>query len=267
MADAASVERKGSPSAALLRARALLRLGRPSEAWAQVAPLLEAGPGRPAWSIDDPEALHDIAGAAVVSGAVARGHDLYRLLVARASLLSDPRERTRALLEAGAAALARGPEFASEAELYLDEARRSSSPGFDAIVVAFSALSLDRAGQSELARAAALEVSDPWSLERLLDETARSAIARQTLSSATDEPERVTPAPEATENRERLALFLPSGELHAAIAVLVAVRDPKLAEIHWRAYLADPRAEKGPWAEHARHKLASRVSARPRREE
>jgi hypothetical protein len=241
-----------------------LRLGRPGDAWALIAPLLEARPGRPAWSIDDPEALHDVAGAAVVSGAVARGHELYRLLVARASLLSDPRERTRALLEAGAAALARGPDFSSEAELYLDEARRSSSPGFDAIVLAFNALALDRSGQTELARAAALEVSDPWSLERLLDDTARGAIARQTLSSATNEPARAASAPEPTEARKPLALFLPSGELHAAIAVLVAARDPKLAEIHFRAYLADKRAEKGPWAEHARQKLAS---ARPRREE
>jgi hypothetical protein len=267
LAEAASAERKGSPSAALLRARALLRLGRPGDAWSLMAPLLEVRPGRPTWSIDDPEALHDVAGAAVVSGAIARGHELYRLLVARASLLSDPRERTRALLEAGAAALARGPDFSSEAELYLDEARRSSSPGFDAIVLAFSALSLDRAGQTELARAAALEVSDPWSLERLLDGTARAAIARQTLSSATNEPLRSAPVAEPTETRRPLALFLPSGELHAAIAVLVAARDPKLAEIHFRAFLADPRAEKGPWAEHARRKLASRASARPRREE
>jgi hypothetical protein len=233
-----------------------------------MAPLLEPRPGRPVWSIDDPEALHDIAGAAVVSGDVARGHELYRLLVARASLLPDPRERTRALLEAGAAALARGPDYSSEAELYLDEARRSASPGFEAIAIAFSALALDRTGQAEHARALALEVSDPWSLERLLDESERAALNRQVLpGGAAPETALVAAEPKAAETTKPLAFFLPSGELHAAIAVLVAARDPKLAEIHLRAFLADPRAEKGPWAEHARQKLANRASARPKREE
>jgi hypothetical protein len=232
-----------------------------------MAPLLESRPGHPAWSVDDPEALHDVAGAAVVSGDVARGHELYRLLVARASLLSDPRERTRALLEAGAAALARGPDYSSEAELYLDEARRSASPGFDAIVLAFSALALDRTGQADHARALGLEASDPWALERLLGESERAAVARQVLpAGAAPETPRSPDAPPA-ETNQRLAFFLPSGELHAAIAVLVAARDPKLAEIHLRAFLADPRAAKGPWAEHARQKLASRSSVKVRREE
>jgi hypothetical protein len=266
LAEAAAAERRGSPSAELLRARALLRLGRAREAWALMAPLLENRPGHPAWSIDDPEALHDVAGSAVVSGDVARGHELYRLLVARGSLLSDPRERTRALLEAGAAALARGPEYSSEAELYLDEARRSTSPGFDAIVLAFSALALDRAGQGEHARALALEVSDPWSLERLLDADERAAVVRQVLPGGTG-AERAQAGPPSAEARRPLSFFLPSGELHAAIAVLVAARDPKLAEIHLRAFLADPRAEKGPWAEQARQKLAGPKVARPRREE
>jgi hypothetical protein len=266
LAEAAAAERRGSPSADLLRARALLRLGRPSEAWALVARLVEARPGKPAWSIDDPGALHDVAGAAVVSGAVARGHELYRLLVARASLLPGARERTRALLEAGAAALARGPEFSSEAEVYLDEARRSS-PGFDAVVLAFSALALDRAGHADLARARSLEVSDPWALERLLDDSARAAISRSSLPTEASEP---VPPPSAAAQKDDpkpLPLFLPSAELHAAIAVIVAPRDPKLAEIHLRAYLADPRAGKGPWAEHTRKKLMSRADARPRREE
>lgn len=238
-----------------------MSLGRARDAWAAIAPHLEGRPERPAWGIDDPEALHDVAGAAVLSGDVARGHELYRWLVARAALLSDSRERARALVEAGAAALARGAEFVSEAELYLDEARRASTPGVDALALAFQALALDRAGQPEHARALAREIADPWALERLLSERERAAVTSQIFGATEGAPVAPPPEPEG-----RPVFFLPSGELHAAIGVVMAGRDPKLAELHFRAFLADQRAGAGPWVEHAKKKLSLRSSARRREE-
>ncbi len=140
-----------------------------------MAPLLESRPGRPRVVRRRPRGAARRRGSC--RGERRRRSRTRALSLARRprELALDPRERTRALLEAGAAALARGPDYSSEAELYLDEARRSATPGFDAIVLAFSALALDRTGQADHARALGLEVSDPWSLERLLGESERAA--------------------------------------------------------------------------------------------
>ena len=130
-------------------------------------------------------------------------------------------------------ALALGPSFENEAQLYFDEARRVLAPGYRDLVLAFGVLALDRAGRSDHARALAQEVEDPWTLERF-----------------------VTAAPGAAA-RPRPRLALPSGELDAAIAASVASRDARLAEQKWRAFLADPRAAQGPWVEHARQRLSA----------
>ncbi|HEV8244649.1 MAG TPA: hypothetical protein VGP93_02685, partial [Polyangiaceae bacterium] len=105
---------------------------------------------------------------------------------------------------------------------------------------AFTALALDRAGHGEQGRAAAREATGPWELERAL--TADDQRPSETRS-----------------------FVFPSAELGAAIAMLAEGRDPKLAEAHWRAFLADPRASRGAWAAHAKQKLALPARA-PQRE-
>jgi hypothetical protein len=225
-----------SRAATVLRARALVRLGRGAEGWALVAPLLAAGkPGVAAnelLGVDDPIALRDLAAAAVSAGADVQAHELFRVIAARASLLPDARLRATVLLETAVLALARGPEFLGQAELYLDEARRHQVPGLRDLVQAFTALALDRAGRAEQSRAAAREASGPWTLER-----------------------RAESLPD---------LVLPSGELSAAIAVLAEGRDARVAESGWRTYLADARAGKGPWAAHAQSKLSPAARGRAR---
>ena len=214
----------------LLRARALVRLGRGSEAWTLLGPLL-GKPGEPAL-IEDPVALRDIAAAAVAAGDDGAAHDLFRVIAARANLLPDARLRAVVFLETGVLAMARGQGSLPEAELYFDEARRAQVPGLRDLIQAFTALALDRAGHGEQARAAARETGGPWELER------RAESLRD--------------------------LVLPSGELSAAIAILAEGRDQKLADSRWRAYLADARAARGPWAEHAQRKLSAPARGRAR---
>ena len=52
------------------------------------------------------------------------------------------------------------------------------------------------------------------------------------------------------------APMLADGELHAAIAISAAERDPELARLHLRAYLEGP-GQKGPWTGWARARLAA----------
>src|SRR5688572_14895853 len=89
----------------LLEGRALLRLGRPAEAWQRLAPLVLAS----APALDDASSLHDVARAALLSGALDDAQRLYRLLMPRSVVLGSAQLRRTATIEAASLALARGP--------------------------------------------------------------------------------------------------------------------------------------------------------------
>jgi hypothetical protein len=224
----------------LLEGRALLRLGRANEAWQRLSPLvLASAPG-----LDDASSLHDVARAALLSGVLDDAQRLYRLLMPRSVVLGSEQLRRTATIEAAGLALARGPAELEEALGYLSEARSSPAAGDRDLVLALLALSLDRAGRHEQARAVAREASGPYNLESLLSPAERARVA------APEQP--VTAGSVAVLVRGRP--LLPDGELHAAIAMLAEGRDPALRKAHLVAFLASAGG-KGPWAEHARRAL------------
>ncbi len=232
----------------------------------------------PLGAIDDPEAPHDVAGAAVVSGDVARGHELYRLLVARASFALDPRERTRALLEAGrgcprawsrlferSRALPRRGSALCFAGLRLDRARLQRARPRSHRSGGSRARARPRGLGSFVARTPARRgrARDSWRVRSCLMGSAPEPSAHDALRDPRSEGRRSRGGEPMSRSRSscRAASFTPRSPCSSLRAIL------KLAEIHLRAFLADPRAEKGPWAEHARQKLANRASVRARREE
>ena len=224
----------------LLEGRALLRLGRAAEAWKRVAPLVVAS----APALDDAASLHDVARAALLSGELDDAQRLYRLLMPRSVVLGSERIRRTATIEAAGLALARGPADLEEALGYLSEARASPAAGDRDLVLGMLALTLDRAGRREQARAVAREASGPHDLENLLSPVERARVA----------------APEAPLAAAGAAVFgrgrplLPDGELHAVIATLAEGRDAALRRAHLVAFLASPRG-KGPFADSARRAL------------
>jgi hypothetical protein len=111
-------------------------------------------------------------------------------------------------------------------------------------VLGLLALSLDRAGRREQARAVAREASGPYQLETLLSPADRARVAAPELPVSENAP------PPLAEGRP----LLPEGELHAAIAMLAEGRDAGLRRAHLAAFLASAGG-KGPWAEHARRAL------------
>jgi tetratricopeptide (TPR) repeat protein len=231
-------------AAKLLEGRALFRLGRSAEAWAVLAPFAE----EKAPPLDDAPSLHDLARTALAAGALDAAERTYRLLVPRAGLLGSRQASRIALLEAASLALARGPSGVDEALGYLETARAMPLAGDRDLLLALTALALDRAGRAEQARAAAREAEGPWDLESELSQAERSRVAEAALSGT---PE--LGASPAGVVRGRIMLL--DGELHAAIALLAAGRDEALRRLHWRAFLAST-AGRGPWAEHARRALA-----------
>jgi tetratricopeptide (TPR) repeat protein len=231
----------------LLEGRALLRLGRRAEAWQRLAPLVVAS----APALDDAASLHDVARAALLSGALEDAQRLYRLLMPRSVVLGSERIRRTATIEAAALALARGPADLEEALGYLAEARASPAAGDLDLVLGLLALTLDRAGRREQARAVAREASGPYELEGLLSEAERARVAMGAEPGA-------EPAGGAIARGRPL---LPEGEIHGVLAALAEGRDPALRRAHLTAFLASP-AGKGPWAEHARRALEGGKGAR-----
>lgn len=232
----------------LLKGRALLRTGEIAEAHGLLRALVKDRPD----ALADPGALHDLALASLRLGRLGEALEEYRTLVPRAELLEDARERYRVFVEAGALAMALGPANLSEALGYLGEARRAGvPPGFADLTLGLLALALDRAGRPEQARALAREASGPWATERVLGES-------ETAERAGDEEPRT--AGKATAQRAQAALVpapvLVEGELDAVVAMLAERVDVRLARARWTAFL-DGSGGKGPWAEHARKKLAA----------
>lgn len=222
----------GKPGSVLLGARALLALGRPQDAHERFQALRGTWPA----ALEAPAALHDAARAALVTGHAAEAVAAYRALVPRAGLLEGARRRQTAYLEAALAVLADGPAALDEAIGYLGEARRrGGAPGIGPWVAGALALALDRQDRREQAAGVAAEAGGPWVLER-----ARGAAGT------------------------RAAPSLPAGELDAVIAVLAERDDRELALRRWQSFLEGPGAQ-GPFADHARRRLAALGARRPRR--
>jgi tetratricopeptide (TPR) repeat protein len=222
----------------LLEGRALLRLGQSAEAWQRLSPLVLAS--SPA--LDDAASLHDVARAALLSGALDDAQRLYRLLMPRSVVLGSEHIRRTATIEAASLALARGPGDLEEALGYLAEARASPAAGDRDLVLGLLALSLDRAGRREQARAVAREASGPFNLEGVLSPAERARVATPS------EPPASAPA------KPGRGPLLAEGEIHAVIAMLAEGRDAALRRAHLVAFLASPGG-KGPWADHARRAL------------
>jgi tetratricopeptide (TPR) repeat protein len=230
-------------AARLVEGRALFRLGRVAEAWALLAPFV-AEPDAP---LDDAPALFDVARTALAKGELDAAERAYRSLVPRASLLGSREAERVAVIEAASLALARGPNGLDEAVGYLETARAIPLAGDRDLILALTALALDRGGRSEQARAAARESEGPWDLESEMTQAERSRVAEAALNPTAE----LAPAPA---NLGRARIMLVDGELHAAIAMLAVGRDEALRRVHWRAFLASA-AGRGPWAEHARRAL------------
>jgi hypothetical protein len=244
LAKSAALTAATASAAALVEGRALFRLGRVTEAWARLAPFVaETAP-----PLDDAPALFDVARTALAAGALDAAERAYRLLVPRAGLLGSLQAERVAVIEAASLALARGPNGIDTALGYLETARAIPLAGDRDIILALTALALDRAGRGEQARAAAREAEGPWDLESELTPAERSRVAEAALSPSGE----LTPSP-AHVRPGRIMLL--DGELHAAIAMLAAGRDEALRKAHWRAFLAS-EAGRGPWAEHAKRALA-----------
>jgi hypothetical protein len=244
LARSAAAFEPNARAAKLVEGRALFRLGRVPEAWAVLAPFVD----EKAAPLDDAPSLFDVARTALAAGALAEAERAYRLLVPRAALLGSRQIERTAVIEAASLALARGPDGIDEALGYLETARSIPLAGDHDLVLALTALALDRAGRSEQARAAAREAEGPWDLESELSAAERSRVAEAALSPAGE----LTPSPAQVDPGR---VMLVDGELHAAIAELAAGRDEALRRAHLRAFLASS-AGRGPWAEHARRALA-----------
>ena len=138
----------------------------------------------------------------------------------RSVVLGSERIRRTATIEAAGLALARGPADLEEALGYLSEARASPAAGDRDLVLGMLALTLDRAGRREQARAVAREASGPYDLENLLSPVERARVAS---------PEAPLPAGGAAVFGRGRPL-LPDGELHAVIATLAEGRDAALRQ-------------------------------------
>ena len=106
----------------VLTGRAQLRLGQSAPAYEQFASAEAAQPQ----AFSDPKTLHDYARAASLAGKSESALRLYRLLVSRAALLSDARERAFCQIETAAHVLAHAANGSDEALGYLAQMRQQS---------------------------------------------------------------------------------------------------------------------------------------------
>lgn len=241
---------KGLPGQAaplVVQARVMVRKGD----WARADRLFARALAAKDPPFGDAGALRELALTTAIAGRRAEAIALYRKLIPRTDHRREPTFRRVVVLEAAGLLGASGPEGAREAEAYLSEARRGErAPGLDDLTSALLALSLDRRGDVEAARAVARELSGSWGLERFASQADHQRLERVTLDGA-----QAPAVPVAPVFRARSPLLL-DGELHAALSVVAAERDPRAMRVPLEAYLDGPGA-KGPWAAWAREKLAA----------
>lgn len=201
----------------VLRGRAALLLGKVEAA----RQFFERALTMDSAALRDPRALQDHAAALRDTGETGRAIEAYRLLLPRLDGIPGEEARTRARLDAALALMLEGPGGLEVAQTVVRDAAERGAPALRAVARAVLALVLDRAGAQAQAQAAASE--------------AKRAGAAWALMT--------TPAP----------LGWPVEAL-AVQAKLREVTEPSAAIATWEAYLA--RASRGPWAAHARARLA-----------
>ncbi len=215
----------------VLLARAELLLGDSKQAAEHFARALVLD-GR---ALDAPLVLLAAARADVLVGDAPGGLESYRKLVSRVPLLSDQRERQKALIEASILSQFVSKESYAEARAYAAEARREGALFFADQARAAMALALDRMGRSAEARAIAAETAGPRALAWLFESE---------------------PAPRGRADEVRPVL--PPGEDLAMVAILAQSVDRELAKESWTEYIeqAEARSSFPPHLlEHAKRRL------------
>jgi tetratricopeptide (TPR) repeat protein len=247
LADQARSLLPGDASPLVLGARALVRLGDFTRAYQRFSES-QTKQGQP---FTDAAALREFAVAAGRTGRTEQALALYRKLIPRSDFGHAPTFRRLVVLEAVSLFGAAGPAGLADAEVYLTEVRRGApAPGLEDLTAAFLALTYDRLGNFDQARVVIDEIGGPWGLERFLT-SAEAARVEESMLPGT--PNQATPpAPAFRSKRPSLA----EGELHAALAVVAAESDPKLARVHLQAFLDGP-GHKGPWGDWGRARLAA----------
>lgn len=225
IADEADRLLPGRASPHVLKGRAYLRLGRPAEA---LGALGEAK-RRDVRALDDAVALLTWARANARTGHIAEAAQAFRSALPRASALS-PQERALAAFEAGMAVMAQGSTTLDDAVAMFREARRDAQDGLQAAVVAALALSLDRGGQRDEARALLTEHGRFDAKAFLGDPRVVAALADAGV-------------PEEADALAGAALETEGGQA---------------SKTAWHRYL-DGAGGKGPWAQHARDRAGAGV--------
>jgi hypothetical protein len=196
--------------------------------------------------LQNPEALHDFALCAVQNGHLDQARAAYRRLVSRVSLMTQSERRLRVYLESSVLAMSAGAEGLKEAIGTLTEARRDHVPsGLSWLLTAALALALDRAGQTDRARALVAEIEGPGGLSRW-------------VRGRLDTPSQAHSVPSSA---ARAQVILPPGEFEALVGILAERYDPAEALSAWHEYQA--KVGSGPWFRHAQAKanaLAAKLS-------
>ena len=145
-AEAAQAIAGPRPAVRVLSGRALMRVEQSGSAYEQFA----QAEAEDAQAFVDPQALHDYARAASLSGKSAQALRLYRLLVSRVALLADAREAVFVQIEAAAHVLAWAPGSSGtdEALGYLAQARREAL-GLSVWLDGLRLLALQQSGRAE----------------------------------------------------------------------------------------------------------------------
>lgn len=211
------VPRRAAPW--VLKGRALLRLGQAPEALAA----LKEAKSRDERCLDDAVALLAWARANARSGNLEEAARAFRAALPRGPAL-PLHERGAAAFEAGMTLMALGPATLDDAVAMLRQARRDAQDELLVAAVVAQALALDRAGQTDDARAVLVE---------------RIHV----------DPRPVLGHPQV---REALADAGASAELEALEALALEAFDPAASRDAWRRYADAGGGDGRPWVRHAR---------------
>lgn len=224
-ADEAERALPGRAATWVLRGRASFALGQFAASFRDLGRAWKASPHR----LEAPGALHDLGRSALATGHLPEALAAYRALVPRTALLDSETRSLRIYVEAAALAAWTGPAGLNEALGYLGEARGlDGTPGFENLVLASLALTLDRQGRIKEAEGVLRELRGAFDVQQLAE--------------------------------SGHALHLPPGEL-LALSAMVAERPGSVRTANEWSELADKHPN-SPWAAHARAKAGAPQRAR-----